>query len=371
MVGGMSMAPPEVFAVFRAAAEAGAVGRRLGPARRPARPGLTDRSRPHPPTTRTDHAMNATGTTRIGLGLAPGRRARRPGRHRRGGHRRRRARLLVAVGDGPPARPARPAHAVPGVARRRAARRAAHRARPDRRADARRRRHRAGAARHQRARRPVVPAGAAGPVADRARPGQRRPTDGRPRPRLVGRRVRGRRRPPAPAGRAQRGDPRRARGHLGRRRRRAPRRAVPHRPVDRSCPSRCSVPDRRSCSPPTRRPASTGSPGAPTGGCRPGCRSTPSPRCSPSSATWPPATAAIPTRIELVVRANIKVTDGAARTPTGPPTGAPIEQVADDLEATRAAGAHEIIVDLQSTARTAGELLELAAAVTAPVLAPA
>ncbi len=42
-----------------------------------------------------------------------------------------------------------------------------------------------------------------------------------------------------------------------------------------------------------------------------------------------------------------------------------LEQIADDLETTRAAGAHEVILDLQSDAGTAAELMDLAAAVLA------
>lgn len=48
-----------------------------------------------------------------------------------------------------------------------------------------------------------------------------------------------------------------------------------------------------------------------------------------------------------------------------------IEQVIDDLDATRATGAHEIIVDLQGCTGTVDELLELALAVTSPILASA
>ena len=77
-----------------------------------------------------------------------------------------------------------------------------------------------------------------------------------------------------------------------------------------------------------------------------------------------------PDTIELVVRANTKITPE----PLGrdrPAYWGSVDQVAADLDDTRAAGADEIIVDLQSNARSGGELLELAAAVTAPVLAPA
>ncbi|MGK2928979.1 MAG: TIGR03619 family F420-dependent LLM class oxidoreductase [Acidimicrobiales bacterium] len=66
-----------------------------------------------------------------------------------------------------------------------------------------------------------------------------------------------------------------------------------------------------------------------------------------------------PDDIELIARANIKVTD----TPLGverPSYWGTTEQVAQDLEATRAAGAHEVILDLHSSADTAEEVLALA-----------
>lgn len=78
-----------------------------------------------------------------------------------------------------------------------------------------------------------------------------------------------------------------------------------------------------------------------------------------------------PDDIELVVRANVKVTD---RPLDGdrPSYWGSCEQVADDLVATRAAGAHEVILDVQATARTATELLDLVAELSAAMsLAPA
>jgi probable F420-dependent oxidoreductase len=74
-----------------------------------------------------------------------------------------------------------------------------------------------------------------------------------------------------------------------------------------------------------------------------------------------------PDALELVVRANIKLTT----TPLGPDRPAywgAIEQIADDLERTRSAGADEIILELQGCARTLDELFEVAAAISAPVL---
>jgi hypothetical protein len=77
-----------------------------------------------------------------------------------------------------------------------------------------------------------------------------------------------------------------------------------------------------------------------------------------------------PDHLELVVRANIKVTDhdlGADR----PAYWGSVEQVGIDLEATRATGADEIILELQGCAGTVDGLLDLAAAVSTPILAPA
>lgn len=66
-----------------------------------------------------------------------------------------------------------------------------------------------------------------------------------------------------------------------------------------------------------------------------------------------------PDELALVVRANVKLSDrplGGDR----PSYYGSSEQVADDLAATRAAGAHEVILDLHPNARTAHELLDLA-----------
>jgi probable F420-dependent oxidoreductase len=65
-----------------------------------------------------------------------------------------------------------------------------------------------------------------------------------------------------------------------------------------------------------------------------------------------------PDELELVVRANVKLSP----TPLGadrPSYWGTVEQVAEDLDATRAAGAHEVIVDVQGDATTAAELLDL------------
>ncbi|MDQ1385015.1 MAG: hypothetical protein QOG65_2394 [Actinomycetota bacterium] len=74
--------------------------------------------------------------------------------------------------------------------------------------------------------------------------------------------------------------------------------------------------------------------------------------------------------LQLVVRANVKVTDRAL--PAGRPSyWGTIEQILDDLDTTRAAGAHEVIIDLSGCASTADEMLELADALTAETLAMA
>jgi probable F420-dependent oxidoreductase len=78
-----------------------------------------------------------------------------------------------------------------------------------------------------------------------------------------------------------------------------------------------------------------------------------------------------PDALSLVVRANVKLTDQ----PLGddrPSYWGSCEQVADDLAATRAAGAHEVVLDLHSNAQTASELLDLAGDLHAALeLAPA
>lgn len=77
-----------------------------------------------------------------------------------------------------------------------------------------------------------------------------------------------------------------------------------------------------------------------------------------------------PDGIQLVVRANAHVTDRSLGVDR-PAYHGSIEQVIDDIDATRATGAHEIIVDLQGCTSSVGELLELAVAVTSPILASA
>jgi probable F420-dependent oxidoreductase len=74
-----------------------------------------------------------------------------------------------------------------------------------------------------------------------------------------------------------------------------------------------------------------------------------------------------PGDLDLVVRANIKLTDR----PLGldrPSFWGTCEQVADDLVAVRATGAHEVILDVQGTARTAAELLDLVSELSATML---
>jgi probable F420-dependent oxidoreductase len=73
-----------------------------------------------------------------------------------------------------------------------------------------------------------------------------------------------------------------------------------------------------------------------------------------------------PDHLELVVRANTHVTERALG-PDRPAYHGTVAQIADDVEATRRAGAHEIVVELQGTARTLDELFALAAAITEPV----
>jgi alkanesulfonate monooxygenase SsuD/methylene tetrahydromethanopterin reductase-like flavin-dependent oxidoreductase (luciferase family) len=65
-----------------------------------------------------------------------------------------------------------------------------------------------------------------------------------------------------------------------------------------------------------------------------------------------------PDDLQLVVRANVKVT----RTPQGssrPPFTGTIEQIAADVCASADAGVHELIVDVQADARTGEEVLDL------------
>jgi alkanesulfonate monooxygenase SsuD/methylene tetrahydromethanopterin reductase-like flavin-dependent oxidoreductase (luciferase family) len=71
--------------------------------------------------------------------------------------------------------------------------------------------------------------------------------------------------------------------------------------------------------------------------------------------------------LALVVRANVKLTDRPLDS-NRPSYWGSCEQVADDLVATRAAGAHEVILDLHSDARTATELLDLASELAATTM---
>ena len=72
-----------------------------------------------------------------------------------------------------------------------------------------------------------------------------------------------------------------------------------------------------------------------------------------------------PDALQLVVRANIKVT---ARSLDGerPSYWGSIDQIVSDLVATRAAGAHEVILDAQGSAGTVLEYLELVDALVTP-----
>jgi probable F420-dependent oxidoreductase len=70
-----------------------------------------------------------------------------------------------------------------------------------------------------------------------------------------------------------------------------------------------------------------------------------------------------PDALQLVVRANIQLTDQPIERER-PSYHGNIEQVAADLQVTRAAGADEIILDLQTDTRAANELIDLAARLT-------
>ncbi len=77
-----------------------------------------------------------------------------------------------------------------------------------------------------------------------------------------------------------------------------------------------------------------------------------------------------PDAVELCVRANARVTER----PLGndrPTYHGSTEQITEDLDATCATGAHEIIVELQGSAGSVDELLDLTTAVTSPILTAA
>jgi probable F420-dependent oxidoreductase len=76
-----------------------------------------------------------------------------------------------------------------------------------------------------------------------------------------------------------------------------------------------------------------------------------------------------PDALQLVVRANIKVTER----PLGddrPSYWGTLEQIQDDLEATRATGAAEVILDAQGSVRSATEYLETVHALAVPLQQP-
>ncbi|MDQ1534012.1 MAG: hypothetical protein QOF28_1773, partial [Actinomycetota bacterium] len=64
-----------------------------------------------------------------------------------------------------------------------------------------------------------------------------------------------------------------------------------------------------------------------------------------------------PDTLDLVVRANVKITETALGSDR-PSYWGSVAQILDDLAATRAAGAHEVILDLGGCASTAAELLD-------------
>jgi probable F420-dependent oxidoreductase len=71
-----------------------------------------------------------------------------------------------------------------------------------------------------------------------------------------------------------------------------------------------------------------------------------------------------PEELRLVVRANVHITEGPVNADRPVFVGSR-EQVADDLRATEALGAHELILDFSATARTGGEVLDLADSILA------
>jgi alkanesulfonate monooxygenase SsuD/methylene tetrahydromethanopterin reductase-like flavin-dependent oxidoreductase (luciferase family) len=77
-----------------------------------------------------------------------------------------------------------------------------------------------------------------------------------------------------------------------------------------------------------------------------------------------------PEAVHLYVRANAHVTDRPLGTHRSAYHGS-IEQITDDLDATRATGAHEIILELQGSAGSVDELLDVATAITNPILTAA
>jgi probable F420-dependent oxidoreductase len=77
-----------------------------------------------------------------------------------------------------------------------------------------------------------------------------------------------------------------------------------------------------------------------------------------------------PEAVHLYVRANAHVTDRPLGADRSAYHGS-IEQITDDLDATRATGAHEIILELQGSAGSVDELLDVATAITSPILTAA
>ncbi|HEY4608962.1 MAG TPA: LLM class F420-dependent oxidoreductase [Ilumatobacteraceae bacterium] len=75
-----------------------------------------------------------------------------------------------------------------------------------------------------------------------------------------------------------------------------------------------------------------------------------------------------PDDMQLVVRANVKIFDE----PLGndrPSYWGSMDQVAEDIEATRSTGAKEIVIDVQSNAGSASELIDLTDGLLSPILA--
>lgn len=77
-----------------------------------------------------------------------------------------------------------------------------------------------------------------------------------------------------------------------------------------------------------------------------------------------------PDGIELIVRANVHLTDAPIEGADRPVFCGSVEQVAGDVETTERIGAHEVLFDLHYSTRSGSEVLETAAALTA-VTAPA
>jgi probable F420-dependent oxidoreductase len=75
-----------------------------------------------------------------------------------------------------------------------------------------------------------------------------------------------------------------------------------------------------------------------------------------------------PDDLQLVVRANVKIFDQSLGNDR-PSYWGSLEQVTDDIEATRATGADEIVIDVLANAGSAADVIDLTDAVLSPILA--